>query len=153
MRLELPIREIMTTSVVTVVPNTGIREIQNIFADNNFHHLPVVEPGGILVGIISRDDFRTFYQNLSANSSGPTWVSKQLGHRCAKDIMTAAPLCLDPDDTIGLAIDIFLANKFHALPVVEDNILMGILTTHDILAYSIGADRMNEEPINEETMT
>lgn len=153
MRLELPIREIMTTSVVTVVPNTGIKEIQRIFVDNNFHHLPVVEPGGVLVGIISRDDFRTFYQNLSANSSGPTWVNKQLEHRRAKDIMTAAPLFLDPDDTIGLAIDIFLANKFHALPVVEDNILMGILTTHDILAYSIGADRMNEEPINEETMS
>lgn len=143
----------MTTSVVTVVPDTSIKEIQTIFGQQGFHHLPVVEPGGMLVGIISRDDFRTFFQNLSANSSGPTWVSKQLGHRRAKDIMTAAPLCLDPDDTIGLAADIFLANKFHALPVVEDNVLMGILTTHDILAYSVGAERMDEEAINEETIS
>ena len=109
----MPIREIMTTSLVTVAPDTSVKEIQKVFATNSFHHLPVTEPGGLLVGIISRDDFRTFFQNLSANSSGPTWVNKQLEHRRAVDIMTAAPLCLDPDDTIGLAADIFLANKFH----------------------------------------
>lgn len=143
----------MTTSVVTVVPDAPVKEVQHIFAEKGFHHLPVVEPGGVLVGIISREDFRTFYQNLSANSSGPTWVSKQLNFRRAKDIMTAAPLYLDPDDTIGLAADIFLANKFHALPVVEDNVLMGILTTHDILAYSVGAERMDEEEINEEAIS
>lgn len=147
MQLETPIREIMTTRLTTVAPDTPIRDIQDIFAHNNFHHLPVTEPGSRLVGIISREDFRIFYQNLSANSSGPTWVRKQLEHRCAKDIMTAAPLCLDPDDTIGLAADIFLANKFHALPVVEDELLMGILTTHDILAYSVGEGNLSE-PIN-----
>jgi len=70
-----------------------------------------------------------------------------MAYRRARDIMTAAPLFLDPDDTVGLALDIFLANKFHALPVVEDNILMGILTTHDILAYSI--NNFEEENLSE----
>lgn len=144
MQLETPIREIMTTKLTTVSPDAPVQEIQEIFATNNFHHVPVVEPGSVLVGIISREDFRNFYQALSANSSGPTWVKKQLEHRRAKDIMTATPLSLDPDDTIGLAADIFLANKFHALPVVEDNILMGILTTHDILAYSVGEGNLSE---------
>ena len=147
MQLETPIRDIMTTHLTTVAPDTSIKDIQDIFARNSFHHLPVTEPGSRLVGIISREDFRIFYQNLSANSSGPTWVRKQLEHRCAKDIMTAAPLSLDPDDTIGLAADIFLANKFHALPVVEDELLMGILTTHDILAYSVGEGNLSE-PVN-----
>ena len=38
---------------------------------------------------------------------------------------------------MSLAIDIFLENKFHALPVVEDNRLVGIITTHDILSFSV----------------
>lgn len=50
--------------------------------------------------------------------------------------MTPYPIQLDPDDSIGLAIDIFLANKFHALPIVEDGALLGIVTTHDLLEYA-----------------
>lgn len=145
MRLETPIREIMTTALTTVSPDTPVKNIQQIFAKNNFHHLPVVEAGSRLVGIISREDFRVFYEHLSARSSGPTWSQMQTQHRLAKDIMTASPLCLDPDDTIGLAADIFLANKFHALPVVEDGLLMGLLTTHDILAYSVNAGNLSAE--------
>ncbi len=45
-------------------------------------------------------------------------------------------MVLEPEDTVGLAADIFLANKFHALPIVEDDVLTGILTIHDLLAYS-----------------
>lgn len=145
MQLETPIREIMTTALTTVSPDTPVKKIKELFAANGFHHLPVVEAGSQLVGIISREDFRVFYEHLSAQSSGHTWSSIQLENKRAKDMMTASPLCLDPDDTIGLAADIFLANKFHALPVVEDGLLMGILTTHDILAYSVGAGNLSEE--------
>lgn len=145
MLLETPIRDIMTTALTTVSPDTPVKKVQKLFANNNFHHLPVVEVGSQLVGIISREDFRVFYEQLSAQSSGPTWSHKQLEHKQAKDMMTASPLCLDPDDTIGLAADIFLANRFHALPVVEDNLLMGILTTHDILEFSVGAGKLSEE--------
>jgi CBS domain-containing protein len=147
MQLETPIREIMTTKLTTVSPDTPVKEIKQIFALNAFHHLPVVEAGSRLVGIISREDFRVFYEQLSAQSSGHTWSNIQMSSKRAKDMMTASPLCLDPDDTIGLAADIFLANKFHALPVVEDGLLMGILTTHDILAYGVGAANVQEEAV------
>ena len=50
--------------------------------------------------------------------------------------MTEFPMHLDPEDSIGLAADTFLANKFHALPIVEDQVLVGLITTHDLLKYS-----------------
>jgi acetoin utilization protein AcuB len=50
--------------------------------------------------------------------------------------MTPEPIVVDPDDSIGLAADIFLVNTLHALPVVEDNRLVGIITTHDLLKYA-----------------
>lgn len=153
MRLEMPIRDIMTTTLVTVTPDASIDTIQRIFTENTFHHLPVVEAGSRLVGIISREDFRVFYKQLAADTSGPTWSRMQREHRPVKDIMTATPLCLDPDDTIGLAADIFLANQFHALPVVEDDLLIGILTTHDILAYSVSSSKVDEESISEESLS
>lgn len=148
MQVETPIREIMTTALTTVSPDTPVKKIQQLFAANSFHHLPVVEAGSQLVGIISREDFRTFYEQLSTQSSGPTWSHIQIEHKRAKDMMTASPLCLDPDDTIGLAADIFLANKFHALPVVEDGLLMGLLTSHDILAYLVGASKLDNNAVS-----
>jgi acetoin utilization protein AcuB len=58
--------------------------------------------------------------------------------------MTKYPLQLSPDDTVGLAADIFLANKFHALPIVDDGQLVGIVTAHDLLSYSFSS------PVGEE---
>ena len=51
------------------------------------------------------------------------------------DIMTTKVVTLDPDDSIGLAADIFLANRFHALPIVEGKNLVGILTTYDLIKF------------------
>ena len=48
-----------------------------------------------------------------------------------------------PDDRINVAIDIFLINRFHALPVVEDGELVGIITPFDLmnaLAKQVPAD-------------
>jgi CBS domain-containing protein len=49
--------------------------------------------------------------------------------------MTTYPVFLEPDDTIDLAADIFLANKFHALPILDDGQLVGLLTTHDLIRH------------------
>ena len=59
----------------------------------------------------------------------------------AREIMTTNPMVLDPDDSIGLAADIFLANKFHALPIVEQTELLGIITVHDLLAHCFEASK------------
>lgn len=138
MNANRPIRDIMSTSIVTVAPGTSILHIKEILDKQKFHHIPVVENGGVLSGIITKTDILRFAFQLSLRSTGPTWMKKALQAAAAKDIMTKNPLVLDPDDTIGLAADIFLANKFHALPIIENDILVGILTAHDLLMYQFG---------------
>jgi len=126
----------MTTKLVTVSPETTAREIKKLFDKHSFHHLPVVAPGNKLKGIISREDVAKVAYILSLQTSGKTYSEKEYTSLTAKELMTQYPLSLDPDDTIGLAADIFLANKFHALPIIEDDELIGLVTTHDLLAYS-----------------
>ena len=56
---------------------------------------------------------------------------------CSSDLfMTLNPLVIEPEDTIGLAADIILSNKLHALPVVDDGTLVGLITNHDLLAFA-----------------
>ncbi len=126
---------IMTTQIVTVQPDTPATVIDKLFKQQKFHHLPVVEAGSKLVGIISREDFTNLYHHLSLNTTGKTWTEMEFNYLTADAIMTKYPLTLQPDDSIGLAADIFLANRFHALPIVEDGMLTGLVTSHDLLAY------------------
>lgn len=110
----------MSTKVITIDINDRVSKVEQLFEAHNIHHLIVVE-GGKLAGIISTDDLLKAYQKdgrkLTAVSS----------------IMTANPMTIEQDDNLGLAADIILANRFHALPVVDGLELVGIITSHDLI--------------------
>ena len=124
----------MTSELITARVEDSVNRIRQIFEANDFHHLPVVDNGSVLVGMISREDINKVVQLLAFDSK-----NAKHGPMRAKDIMSKSPLLLDPDDTIGLAADVFMTNKFHALPVVEDNALVGLVTTHDLLSYCLSS--------------
>ncbi|MBR9922226.1 MAG: CBS domain-containing protein [Bacteroidetes bacterium] len=130
------IAEIMTKTLICVRPEEKANTIQDIFRKHSFHHIPVTTAGGELMGMVSKSDFHRISYILSLDSSGPTWSKKVYQSLEARDFMTKYPLTVTPEDSVGLAADIFLANKFHALPVVEGEELVGLVTTHDLLAYS-----------------
>ena len=133
---EIAIKEIMTTELISVSPDTSYEKIKSIFSKNDFHHIPVVNTDRSVAGIISRMDWLNSLKDLAEQTAGKVYNQKVLTAMVAKDFMTENPLVLDPDDNIGLAADIFLANKFHAVPIVEDNQIQGILTAHDLIEYA-----------------
>jgi acetoin utilization protein AcuB len=57
----------------------------------------------------------------------------RLDSTLVKDIMTTRLGKLAPDDRLNVALEVFLVNRFHALPVVENNELVGIITPFDIM--------------------
>ena len=126
-----PVDSIMTSHLITVRPDTPLTRVADVFAKHTFHHLPVTDGQGMLLGIISKEDFAkvAYILSFSENGSGEDAI-------CASDVMTKYPLSLSPEDSIGLAADIFLANKFHALPIIEGGVLVGLVTTHDLIAFS-----------------
>lgn len=154
MKADKPIREIMTTDLVTVSPTTKVSVIKEIFDKHDFHHIPIVEKGEELIGIVSKEDFFKLSYLLSLTTSGHTFTEKEYENLKAQDIMTKYPLSLDPEDTTGLAADIFLANKFHALPIIEDDKLIGLITTHDLLKHSFDSKIVikEEEEAGEEVL-
>lgn len=114
------VSEWMSKSVITIDLNDRINKVQELFDEHNIHHLVVLE-GGSLAGIISTDDLLKAYQKDGKNLT------------LARDIMTPNPMTIEQDDNIGLAADIILANKFHALPVLDGLELVGIITSHDLI--------------------
>lgn len=148
MRFERPISQVMSTRLVTVEPDTRLTKIRQIFETNPFHHIPVIDHGRV-VGIISKSDFYRVSHTLSFTWDGAEHMDQNHHIFSAKDLMTKYPMCLEPDDTVSLAADIFLANKFHALPVVDDETLVGIVTSHDLIATAFGSPIPEDAPIED----
>ena len=128
--------KIMTTKVVTVFETATFSEVKKIFDNHHFHHIPVLDFDNKLKGIISKEDLAKASYLLTLKTTGKTYTQKEFDYISAKDMMSVYPVFLTPDDEIDLAADGFLSNKMHALPILDDGRLIGIVTTHDLLRYA-----------------
>ena len=135
----IPVRELMSREVVIVAPKDPIDRIEQQFLAYNIHHIPVVDEEGRLKGIISKGDLDRIKLAVDLYFTSNDEKVK------AENIMTSEVACVGPDVTIGEAADIFMANIFHALPVLEDGRLVGILTTHDLLKYCFSDRKLIEQ--------
>jgi CBS domain-containing protein len=139
--LGLTVKEVMSTDLITVRPDTVLKEVNNIFEKENIHHIPVVTEDNKFVGIISKSDVLLLLDwgtklNLPASLRKNTFL---LSSNLAKDVMVANVIRVSPDDRIKRCVQILRENYFRALPVLDNNDrLVGIITTYDlmILAYT-----------------
>ena len=127
-----PLSTIMTKDLITVGPNDSLDKVRAIFLSKRIHHLPVVD-GQKLMGLLTTYDL--FKLERSAGSNQVT----------AKDAMTTKLATLTPNQKIGVAAEVFLENLFHALPIVENGNLVGIVTTFDVLKYSFRKEYPNQD--------
>ncbi len=123
----------MSTQLITVSPNDDLLSVKEIFDKHNIHHVPVVRFKEI-VGIISKTDFLSFLMGdrIMSTEGAHSLEARLKAHR-AEEIMTRGLAKLEPDDRINVALELFKLNRFHAIPVVENGELVGLLTPHDII--------------------
>ncbi|MCR9102461.1 MAG: CBS domain-containing protein [bacterium] len=128
-----PVKSIMTTKLITVSTGDKLTAVKEIFDNNRIHHVPVVRYKE-LVGIISKTDFMHFLRGFNRNQEDRFVNEARMRAYNVEDIMTKGIAKLSPDDRINVALEVFLENRFHAVPVVSENgELEGILTTFDII--------------------
>lgn len=139
MNLLAPVSSIMSKNLITVLEKDRLSRVRDIFKEYKIHHIPVVD-GEQIVGIITREDLYLFLKGIGNDSSEKTINETRLKNYNAEVIMTREPEKLKPTDRINVALDIFCKNILRALPVVENDKLVGIVTTFDILK------KLNEEP-------
>lgn len=134
MKFEEPVSSIMTRELVTVTPDDDLSAVKKIFDENNFHHIPVVHFRD-LVGMVSKSDFLLYSNSFLESGRIDVQDDQKLQFTKVKQIMVTRLGKLEPEDRIEVAIDVFLTNYFHCLPVVKGKELLGLLTPYDILRY------------------
>lgn len=129
------ISTIMTKNVVCVSPNQKILDVKHIFEKKDFHHhIPVTE-NDKLVGMISLIDFM-----YKINGAGLDDNDEVYNTLLAKDIMSSNPFYLDSNTAINDIAYELSKGRFRAIPIVDDEKLVGIVSTADIIKYYLEAN-------------
>lgn len=128
------VASIMTTDVRTVNVTNSLDEANKLFTKHHIRHVPVVS-GDHLIGILSQTDIlRISFGNTFGEdqSGGDEAIFNMLS---INQVMKHAPQTVSSEDTVKDAAEILAKKEFHALPVVDNGKLVGIVTTTDIINY------------------
>jgi acetoin utilization protein AcuB len=112
----------MMTDVVTVGPDTAVDEALEVIRTHNIRHLPVLE-GDRLVGVVTDRDLRLA---LDPGAGEP-------GTARVEDVMSRTLVVAHPHMPIEGAAALLAHHRIGCLPVVEEGVLVGILTESDLL--------------------
>ncbi len=111
-----------------------MKKVDNIFESEKIHHLPVVDEGK-LIGMLSKSDLLFCKRNINPDSPDLMIEDLRLNSIRAEEIMTTGLAQMEPEDRIEIALEVFKINMFHAIPIVKDGHLVGIVTTLDIIRH------------------
>lgn len=120
------VREVMSTDLVTVEPSTMSIEAVAAMSKAGVGSVLVVEDDALL-GIYTERDVLRAFDRMHADPARVSPISKG---------MTRKPQTIDPDATVGEAMDRMLDGGFRHLPVTDGDTLVGIVSMRD-LARSI----------------
>jgi acetoin utilization protein AcuB len=128
----IAVRDWMTRRVVSIRPDARLGEAAALMRTRKIRHLPVVERGGRLVGVVTARDLR---QALFAPSvrDGLENLRVVLDSLAVRDVMTRGVISVRAATSIREAARLMHERKVGALPVVERDRLVGLLTESDIL--------------------
>ena len=132
MKISDKVSSIMSGKVVVANQFHNFSQVLRLFSEFTVHHLPIVNGKNQIIGIISSNDIMRLFllPKFKDTTLNPDSLDAAIN---LQDIMTPNPVVLSPDDTIEKAIAIFSDMKFHALPVVKDEQIVGILSVKDLV--------------------
>lgn len=123
------VKEIMTSEVVTVTPETDLRTLKEMFERYDFNSFPVLD-GNKMVGIVSKLDLlKAFSPGLNVSLGR----ALKLYSKDAADIMHTATIFVSPDDDVSKAADYMVEFKLRSVPVLEKGALKGMVSRQDII--------------------
>ena len=120
--------QFMSTDLFTVQPDDLIDLVASVMDWRHIRHVPVEDGQGRLVGLLShRSLLRLLVRGRKENQGEAIAVSS---------IMTSDPVTVKPTTPTMEAVDLMRRHKVGCLPVVNDGLLVGIITAHDFLEIS-----------------
>jgi CBS domain-containing protein len=137
----MKVEQIMSREVVTVTPDTPLKDVALLLVRNRISGVPVCDEDGAVLGVVSEGDILWKELGEPAPSGGLLgWLLEQAdaaGERAealtAGEAMTAPALTIRPDATVAEAARSMIDHEVNRLPVVEDGRLVGLVARADLV--------------------
>ena len=131
------VKDYMTRHPVMVEPTMSIIEAQGIMAEARVRHLPVIESGKRLLGLVTRERMRVASTELASLN---VWeITRFLSNLTVKDVMVKRDdvITIEPGATLEEAAQVMVESKIGCLPVLEEGIVVGIITEVDMMVQLV----------------
>ncbi len=141
------VADVMTRDVITVTPETSLRELANILAENNINGAPVVDDKGKVLGVVCESDLVDQNRPLHIPTvfvildsviplENPWRLQKEFKRLAATtvgDIYSRPAVSVEPDTDLSEVARIMSERKLYTLPVIEGGRLVGIVGKVDVI--------------------
>jgi CBS domain-containing protein len=137
----MKIRELMTTDVVTVTPETSLKEAAGLLVQHGISGVPVVDSDGAVVGVFSEADILVKEGREGRREGLLGWlfesddvIEHKLEAKKVGEAMTSPAITIGPDVAVHKAATRMVDDAVNRLPVVgPDGKLLGIVTRADLV--------------------
>lgn len=149
--------QVMTRNLITVTPDTSIRDAALLMLDKHVSGLPVVDETGKLAGIISEGDFLR-RSEIGTQTRRKRWLALILGSgkdaddfvrqhgRKVDEVMTADPVTAGEETSLEAIVQLMEKYNVKRIPIVSGNRLVGIVTRTDLLRAVANLDQFVPDP-------
>lgn len=143
----LTARDIMNREVITITDDATIKELARVLSIHQISGVPVIDDKGKLVGVVTESDL--IYQTKKVHI--PTVITildsvfylenpdkmedemKKMAGTKVKDILTSKPVTVTEETPLDEIATIMAEKNMHTLPVVNKDILVGVIGKKDII--------------------
>ena len=129
------VRDVMQTDVVAVVPEMTVRELIHLLLEERISGAPVLAPTGKVLGVVSGTDVL----RLASRPSSRLADAAGFPERCVADIMTPVVFTVHPEESLSDLARFFRQGRVHRALVMENGMLLGVVTPFDMVQSLFGA--------------
>lgn len=134
MKKQVPVSSIMTKEVVKLNVSDDLTKAEMLFKKHHIRHIPVVNSNKI-IGMLSYTDLLRISFVDAVDDEAEVVDVTVYNMFTVEQVMAKKLVTVSPETTIKEVAEILSTKEFHALPVVEGDLLVGIVTTTDIIKY------------------
>ena len=132
----------MSSPVITVRPETPVKEAARLLVDNEISAMPVLDSSGHLAGIVSEADLMRMQTRPDPRSQAtPAAPSAGTSPRTVAEVMTHAVLSLQVDDEVSHAARTMLDAGIKRMPVLRRKRLVGVVSRRDLMKVIARSDQ------------
>ncbi len=134
MKQIVPVSTIMTKNVVKLHLSDDLTKAESLFKKHHIRHIPVVN-GSLIVGMLSYTDLLRISFADAIDEEEQEIDVMVYNMFSIEQVMAKNLVKVSPDTSIREVAQILSKSEFHALPIVEGDLLVGIVTTTDLTKY------------------